>query len=79
VPGTEGYEAVGRVVACVQPGVFRVGLPNGHQVLAYVPGRRRQSAGRLAVGDAVTVELSPFDLSKGRLKWVEAESDRERT
>jgi len=75
VPGTEGFEAVGRIVACVQPGVFRVELPNGHRLLAYAAGRRRKRQCRLAVGDNVTVELSPFDLSQGRLKWVEAETD----
>jgi translation initiation factor IF-1 len=55
--------------------VFRVELPNGHRLLAYAAGRRRKRQCRLAVGDNVTVELSPFDLSQGRLKWVEAETD----
>jgi translation initiation factor IF-1 len=75
VPGTEGFEAVGRIVACLQSGVFRVELPNGHRLLAYAAGRRRKRQCRLVVGDSVTVQLSPFDLSKGRLKWVEAETD----
>ena len=75
MPGTEDFEAVGRIVACLQPGVFRVELPNGHRLLAYAPGRCRRQQCRRGVGDNVTVELSPFDLSKGRLKWVEAETD----
>ena len=77
MPGTEGFEAVGRIVACLQPGVFRVELPNGHRLLAYAASRRLKRQCRRAVGDAVTVELSPFDLSKGRLKWVEAETDKQ--
>lgn len=79
MPRTEGYEAVGRVIACVQPGVFRVELPNGHPLLAYAAGRWRKRVCRLGIGDDVTVEMSPFDLSKGRLKWTEAETDTEPT
>ena len=79
MPGAEGFEVVGRVVSCLQPGVFRVELPNGHQVLAYAAGPRRKSQCRLGVGDAATVELSPFDMSKGRLKWTEAGTDKEQT
>ncbi len=74
--GTEGFEAVGRVVACLQPGVYRVELPNGHRLLAYVAGARRKQECRLGIGDAVTVELSPFDLSKGRLKRDIVEIDQ---
>ncbi len=76
MPGTEGFEAVGRVVACLQPGVYRVELPNGHRLLAYAAGARRKQNCRLDVGDPVTVELSPFDLSKGRLKRDVVEIDQ---
>jgi translation initiation factor IF-1 len=46
--------------------IYRVELPNGHRVLGY-PRGRRQVLPRLAVGDTVTLEMSPFDFSKGRI------------
>jgi len=77
VPGTGDFEAVGRIVACLQPGVFRVELPNGHRLVAYVAGRRRKRQCRHPVGHDVIVKLSAFDLSKGRLKWEEVETDKQ--
>jgi translation initiation factor IF-1 len=49
--------------------VFRVELENGHRVLAHVSGRMRMHFIRILPGDAVTVELSPYDLSKGRIVY----------
>ncbi|MCA9323384.1 MAG: translation initiation factor IF-1 [Planctomycetes bacterium] len=48
---------------------FRVELPNGHSVLAYVSGRMRKHFIRILPGDTVTIELSPYDLSKGRIVY----------
>ncbi|HGY91759.1 MAG TPA: translation initiation factor IF-1 [Planctomycetes bacterium] len=48
---------------------FRVELPNGHMVLAYVSGRMRKHFIRILPGDTVTIELSPYDLSKGRIVY----------
>ncbi len=45
--------------------MVRVELPNGHRIIAFVSGRMRLQFIRLAAGDQVTVEMSPFDLSKG--------------
>lgn len=45
--------------------LFRVELPNGHRLLAHTSGRMRMNFIRLAVGDRVTVKVSPYDLSKG--------------
>jgi translation initiation factor IF-1 len=47
--------------------VYRVELANGHRLLAFVPGRRRRQFVPLAAGNAVTVQVSPFDLSKGAI------------
>ena len=48
---------------------FRVGLSNGHDVLAYVSGRMRKHRIRLLAGDKVSVELTPYDLTKGRITF----------
>ncbi len=51
--------------------MFRVELANGHRVLAYVSGKVRLNFVRIAVGDKVTVEMSPYDLSKGCIIYRE--------
>ena len=49
--------------------MFRVVLENGHEVLAHISGKMRKRWIRIAVGDKVTVEMSPYDLSKARIVW----------
>ncbi len=49
--------------------VFRVRLENGHEVLAHVSGKMRMRFIRILPGDRVTVELSPYDLTRGRITW----------
>ena len=48
---------------------FRVELENGHEVLAYISGRMRKNYIRILEGDRVTVELSPYDLHRGRITY----------
>lgn len=48
---------------------FRVELENGHQVLAYISGRMRKNYIRILEGDRVTIELSPYDLRRGRITY----------
>ena len=55
----------GRVVEVLRNTLFRVELPNGHRILAHTSGRVRLNFIRLNPGDKVTVEMSPYDLSKG--------------
>ena len=50
-------------------GMFRVDLPNGHKVLAHVSGKIRLHFIRVLVGDRVLVELSPYDLARGRITY----------
>jgi len=59
----------GRVVEALPNAVFRVELENGHRVMAHVSGRMRMNFIRIMPGDQVTVELSPYDLSKGRIVY----------
>jgi len=59
----------GKVAEALPNAVFRVELENGHKVLAHVSGRMRMHFIRILPGDTVTVELSPYDLSRGRIVY----------
>lgn len=59
----------GKVTEALPNAVFRVELENGHKVLAHVSGRMRMHFIRILPGDHVTVELSPYDLAKGRIVY----------
>lgn len=59
----------GKVTEALPNAVFRVELENGHRVLAHVSGRMRMHFIRILPGDGVTVELSPYDLAKGRIVY----------
>ena len=66
----EEHIEVEGVVAMVLPGtMFRVALPNKHLVLATISGKMRKRFVRLTVGDRVKMEMSPYDLNKGRIMW----------
>ena len=62
-------EVEGRVVECLPNATFRVELENGHIVLAHLSGRMRQHYIRVLLGDWVKVELSPYDLTRGRITF----------
>ncbi len=51
-------------------GVFRVELENGHVVLAHVSGKMRMKFIRIMAGDRVSLEISPYDLTRGRITWL---------
>jgi translation initiation factor IF-1 len=57
------------VAEALANGMFRVDLPNGHKVLAHVSGKIRLHFIRVLVGDRVLVELSPYDLARGRITY----------
>ncbi len=59
----------GKVLEKLPNAMFRVELENGHEILAHISGRLRMNYIRILPGDKVTVELSPYDLSKGRISW----------
>jgi translation initiation factor IF-1 len=60
-------EVEGAIVEVLSNKMYRVELANGHRLLAYVAGKARLSFGRLAAGDRVWLEMSPYDLSSGRI------------
>ena len=62
-------ELEGTVVEALPNAMFRVELANGHRVLATISGKMRQHYIRIIPGDRVTVELSPYDLSRGRITY----------
>jgi len=62
-------EIEGTVVEKLPNAMFKVELENGHQVLAHISGKLRTNFIKILPGDKVTMELSPYDLSKGRITW----------
>ncbi len=65
MPGEEAIAVEGTIVEVLPKTLFRVELANGHRLLAHTSGRMRLNFIRLALGDKVTVKMSPYDLSKG--------------
>ena len=65
----EKFEMEGKVLEKLPNAMFQVELDNGHQVLAHISGKLRMNYIRILPGDKVTVELSPYDLAKGRIVW----------
>ena len=59
----------GVVVDALPNAMFKVKLENGHEVLAHISGKLRQNYIKILPGDKVTMELSPYDLSRGRITW----------
>jgi len=65
----EAIEVEGKVIEPLPNAMFRVELDNGHTVLAHISGKMRKYYIRILPGDRVTVELSPYDLSRGRITY----------
>ncbi|MCR4927203.1 MAG: translation initiation factor IF-1 [Lachnospiraceae bacterium] len=62
-------ETEGTVIEKLPNATFQVQLSNGHTILAHISGKLRMNYIRILPGDKVTVELSPYDLTKGRITW----------
>ena len=69
MPKKEAIEVEGRVTEALPNATFRVELPTGHRVLAHASGKIRLNFIRVLPGDRVLVELSPYDLSRGRITY----------
>lgn len=65
----EAIEVEGKVIEPLPNAMFKVELDNGHVVLAHISGKMRKYYIRILPGDRVTVELSPYDLSRGRITY----------
>ena len=62
-------EVTGTVIKVLPATMYKVQLDNGHEVLAHISGKMRKFFIKIAIGDKVTVEISPYDLSKGRITY----------
>lgn len=65
----DSIEVEGKVLEKLPNAMFKVELTNGHVVLAHISGKLRMNYIRILPGDKVTIELSPYDLDKGRIIW----------
>ena len=66
---TDSIELEGTVLEKLPNAMFRVELENGHEILAHISGKLRMNYIRILPGDKVTLEMSPYDLTKGRIIW----------
>ena len=73
-----GLKLEGVVQQCLSNGMFRIELENGFKVIAYLSGRIRKNFIRILLGDSVIVELSPYDLSRGRIIYRLTQRKRKR-
>jgi translation initiation factor IF-1 len=69
MPRKDTIEVEGKVVELLPNTMFRVELPNGHRILAHISGKMRLNFIRILPGDTVSIELSTYDLSKGRITY----------
>jgi len=69
LPKEDNIEVEGTVVESLPNAMFRVELPNGHKILAHISGKMRMNYIRILPGDKVTVEMSPYDMSRGRITY----------
>jgi translation initiation factor IF-1 len=65
----EKIELTGEVVEAFRSGMFRIALDNGHETLGYTAGKMRRYRIKVFPGDRITVELSPYDLTRGRIVY----------
>ena len=62
-------EMEGKVIEALPNAMFQVELPNGHRIMAHISGKMRMNFIRIYPCDKVTIELSPYDLTRGRITW----------
>ncbi|PIZ03776.1 MAG: translation initiation factor IF-1 [Gammaproteobacteria bacterium CG_4_10_14_0_8_um_filter_38_16] len=72
MPKEESIEMAGVIIEALPNTTFKVKLENGHIINAHISGRMRKNYIRILTGDAVMVELTPYDLSKGRIIFRDA-------
>ncbi|MGI6336217.1 MAG: translation initiation factor IF-1 [Clostridiales bacterium] len=65
----EAIELEGTVVEALPNAMFTVELPNKHRILAHISGKLRMNFIRILPGDRVTIQMSPYDLTRGRITW----------
>lgn len=71
MPKADSIEVTGKVLETLPNAMFRVELDNGHRVLAHISGKMRMHYIKILPGDKVKIELSPYDLARGRIVFRE--------
>lgn len=66
---SDNIEVEGTVIEALPNAVFQVELQGGHRIMAHISGKMRMNFIRIYPGDKVTIELSPYDLTRGRITW----------
>jgi translation initiation factor IF-1 len=66
---TDMLEVEGTILEALPNATFQVQLQNGHKILAHISGKLRLNNIRILPGDRVTIEMSPYDLTRGRITW----------
>ena len=69
MPNDDSIEVIGTVGKVLPATMYRVKLENDHELLAHVSGRMRKHFIKITIGDKVTLEISPYDLTKGRITY----------
>ena len=69
MPKQSAIEKEGTIIEALSNAMFRVELDNGHVIIAHISGKRRMHYIRILPGDKVRVEMSPYDLTKGRISF----------
>ena len=69
MPKSDMIEVEGIVMEALPNATFQVELQNGHRILAHISGKLRMNYIRILPGDKVTIEMSPYDLTRGRIIW----------
>lgn len=69
MPKEDVIEVEGKVIEALPNAMFSVELANGHRIMAHISGKMRMHFIRIYPGDKVTIELSPYDLTRGRITW----------
>ena len=69
MPKEDMIEVEGTVIEALPNAMFQVEITGGHKVLAHISGRLRKNFIKILPGDKVTLQMSPYDLSKGRIPW----------
>ena len=68
MPGNDAIHVEGVVVEVLPDTLFRLELPNGHRILAHASARLKPELARVTIGDILDVEMTPFDMSRGRIR-----------
>ena len=69
MPKEDMIEVEGTVIEALPNAMFQVEIAGGHRILAHISGRLRKNFIRIRPGDKVTLQMSPYDLTKGRITW----------